>query len=136
MPGVIGYDRTAQLVEKLLFPAETAIFTLLLTVLQPLLLAPLLVCMAIELTGDLNGTVPRSIVHPGGKNWLFLTDYYTLVMPLSTFLVKPASNLIMAGILIVFFYSGYSERIFADYRALYRSWKNLKNKMRKLNQKK
>ncbi len=42
----------------------------------------------------------------------------------------------MAGILIVFFYSGYSERIFADYRALYRSWKNLKNKMRKLNQKK
>jgi hypothetical protein len=62
-------------------------------------------------------------------NWLFLTDYYTLILPLSVCFFSPESFLIPAGIIIVFFYQGYRERIFADYRILYRFWRKWKTKL-------
>ncbi len=128
MPGVIGYERTVYLSEKILFPAETGVFTALLIMMQPVLLIPFFLCLIMEVAGNYNGVVPREIVHPGGMNWLFLTDYYTLILPLSVFFLNPQSFLLPAGIIIVFFYPGYRERIFADYRILYRFWRNWKIK--------
>ena len=128
MPGVIGYERTVYLSEKILFPAETGVFTALLIMMQPVLLIPFFLCLIMEVAGNYNGVVPREIVRPGGMNWLFLTDYYTLVLPPSVFFLNPQSFLLPAGIIIVFFYPGYRERIFADYRILYRFWRNWKAK--------
>jgi len=128
MPGVIGYERTVYLSEKILFPAETGVFTALLIMMQPVLLIPFFLCLIMEVAGNYNGVIPREIVRPGGMNWLFLTDYYTLILPLSVFFLNPQSFLLPAGIIIVFFYPGYRERIFADYRILYRFWRNWKIK--------
>lgn len=128
MPGVVGYERSIFISEKILFPAETGVFIALLAIMQPALLIPFFVCIIMELAGNYSSVVPREIVRPGGMNWLYLTDYYTLILPLSIFFSSPKSFLLPAGIIIVFFLRGYMERIFADYRILYRFWRNWKNR--------
>jgi 4-hydroxybenzoate polyprenyltransferase len=59
MPGVTGYERTIFISEKILFPAETVFFTILLTIMQPVLLIPFFVCIVMELAGNYNSVVPR-----------------------------------------------------------------------------
>ena len=128
LTGVAGYSRTLFIGEKLLFPAETLAIVALLGLMQPLLLIPFFLCVVMEITGDVNGAVRRTVLQPGGMNLLFLTDFYTLVLPISIFLVRPVSDLAFACLFPVLFFSDYSERIFADYRILYKSWRSIKHK--------